>query len=684
MTETAFPPHEAERLAALYPYEILDPQPEEPLDNLVHLAAHICQAPIALICLIDSDRQWLKAKIGLTDEQTARIIAFCRHNILTEELLVVPDTLADERFATFPLLADGPRIRFYSGVPLKTHEGCRIGMLSVIDVVPHELSQEQVEAMRVLSRQVMDHLTLARWYRELLTTERVLRPTQDRMGAILENSRLMVFVKDLQGRYVLTNREFDQRFGFPPGHAVGKTDSDLFDAEEAAIFQANDQEVLRTGVPTQFEETVRYTDGRHTNLVVKFPLRGPLNDMYAIGGVVMDITKRKGTEQALRESEERFRLVAEVTNDVLWDWDLVTNEHWWSPNARDKFGYDPAKEPTIQAWSARLHPEDRQRVLSDVSETIKSGKRVYAGEYRFRLADGSYGFFVDKGQVVYDAQDKPVRMIGAMIDMTAAKRAYLSLKEAYERLKSMSRELQMAEENERRRLSRELHDEFGQLLSALRLNLARASEGIARRLDLKGSVLEKQVLNASKAVDRLFVSLREMIHGLRPAVLEELGLVAALQAVADDLQENAGIQCHVSTDREDFGSLLGVQLEGTLYRIAQELLTNVVKHAHATRVRVSLVCAEGKVFLTIQDNGRGIRSKRTKGGFGLRNVRERAELLGGGTDIDSGKGRGTSVTVTIPIESPAQGFGAWPRAAVKLRKQQRRRHAPKVQLSNRR
>ncbi|MBH0193991.1 MAG: PAS domain S-box protein, partial [Nitrospira sp.] len=169
MKHVVFPPQEIERLAELYRYEVLDTAPEKTLDDLVHLAAYICQAPIAVISLVDSDRQWFKSKIGLTATQTDRVVAFCAHTILGDELFVVPDTLEDKRFVENPLVTGDPNIRFYCGAPLTTPDGYRIGTLSVIDRVPRELSPEQLLAMRVLSRQVMDHLNLDRRHKELVT-----------------------------------------------------------------------------------------------------------------------------------------------------------------------------------------------------------------------------------------------------------------------------------------------------------------------------------------------------------------------------------------------------------------------------------------------------------------------------------------------------------------------------------
>lgn len=161
------PKDEPERLVDLRRFEILDTLPEEEFDNIAHLAAQICQTPIAVISLVDADRQWFKSRVGLSFSETSRDIAFCAHAILQHDLFIVPDASKDRRFADNPLVCAEPKLRFYAGAPLVSADDHALGTLCVMDKVPRELTDGQKEALRVLSRAVMSQLELRRRVREL-------------------------------------------------------------------------------------------------------------------------------------------------------------------------------------------------------------------------------------------------------------------------------------------------------------------------------------------------------------------------------------------------------------------------------------------------------------------------------------------------------------------------------------
>jgi GAF domain-containing protein len=192
------PKNDAKRLKVLWQYEILDTIPEEVFDDLTELAARICEAPIALITLVDEDRQWFKSKVGVTINETSRDISFCGHAIEQSDLFIVPDATQDKRFAENPLVTSDPKIRFYAGAPLITPDGHALGTLCVIDKVPRELRPDQKQALRVLARHVMTQLELRRHSRELARVHE-------------EREQIQGELKKARSELAKVRRELDQR-----------------------------------------------------------------------------------------------------------------------------------------------------------------------------------------------------------------------------------------------------------------------------------------------------------------------------------------------------------------------------------------------------------------------------------------------------------------------------------------
>jgi signal transduction histidine kinase len=206
-----FPQNETARLAALRQLAVLDTAPEETYDGITRLAAHICQAPVALISLVDEDRQWFKARTGLEPRETPRDVAFCAHAILQNDLFIVPDALADPRFKDNPLVTSHPRIRFYAGAPLINADGHALGTLCVTDSVPRELSEEQKEALRTLARLTVTQLELRRASLALArANEELDREVAERARAERERAELLEREQSARAAAEAANRAKDE------------------------------------------------------------------------------------------------------------------------------------------------------------------------------------------------------------------------------------------------------------------------------------------------------------------------------------------------------------------------------------------------------------------------------------------------------------------------------------------
>lgn len=185
------PKNEVKRIEILWKYDVLDTVPEKSFDELTSLAAYICEAPIALITLVDENRQWFKSTVGVSLKETSRDISMCAHAILQKEIMIVPDATKDRRFKDNPFVVSEPKIRFYAGAPLISSSGHTLGTLCVIDKVPRELTKDQKKALSILSRHVMAQLELRRKSSELgLSNDHCKKLKQDLAAARAENARL--------------------------------------------------------------------------------------------------------------------------------------------------------------------------------------------------------------------------------------------------------------------------------------------------------------------------------------------------------------------------------------------------------------------------------------------------------------------------------------------------------------
>jgi len=310
---------ESARVAALHELAVLDTPPEAGSDDLAGLAAQICGMPMALVSLVDTERQWSKARVGCDLVETSRADSFCAHALGSADVLVVPDARLDGRFVDNRLVTAEDGIRAYAGAPLVTPEGHVLGTLCVLDVVPRVLAPEQLAQLQLLARQVVTQLELRCHAASLVAeaasraaAQAALRDSQRLLDGILAHTDVAVYAKDLTGRFLLTNPAFDQLLGAEPGAVAGRTDHDLFPADVADGFRKHDARVIARGRREVFREEVPHPDGSvHGYLSTKFPLYDDDGAVYALAGVSTDVTELSEARRAHAESEERWRALVE-------------------------------------------------------------------------------------------------------------------------------------------------------------------------------------------------------------------------------------------------------------------------------------------------------------------------------------------------------------------------------------
>ncbi len=384
------PENEAERLAALADYAILDSPPEGEYDDLVRLASLLCDAPMALVTFVDRERQWFKARIGLDASETPRENSFCAHAILDDVAFVVPDAREDARFRENPLVEGDVQLRFYAGVPLTDPAGLNLGSLCVLDTKPRRLTATQLEALAALARQVVSLLVSRRRLRDLEAARRDAKFENARFSAFIDAGPALAFMKDDEGRYVFVNDAMVRRSRVPRERWIGRTDEEIF-PPLAASLRTQDRAVLQSGRIQSFEEAVPSPDGTCTYWAThKFPIESARGERL-VGGISLDVTERRHAEMKLAESEARFR----ETLDRLAEGVLVSDvETRRLLDANAAFcallGYSReriADRTLSDLGLCASHEAFAAQVASDLEPT--KGKSYDAGRGTLRHADGS-------------------------------------------------------------------------------------------------------------------------------------------------------------------------------------------------------------------------------------------------------------------------------------------------------
>ena len=461
---------------------------------------------------------------------------------------------------------------------------------------------------------------------------------------LVDNALIGIIDNTLEGRILFVNQALARMLEFESPQQMQAEGTLLrwCDPEDRKAFISS---LNQQGYVNNYEADLFSRTGRHMHVLLSARLQGDV-----ISSMVVDITDRKRAETALQNSERRFSDIADNALEWIWEVDGNGKYTYASPVVEKLMGYKP-EEILKKHFYDLIHPDDKEELKQAAFEVFARKEKFNGFINRNVHKNGTVVWLSTSGIPVIDESGELVGYRGADIDITKRKQAEEKLQEYQRRLRALASELTLTEEKQRRNIALELHDQVGQSLAVMRMQLAVARKESSGR---KVAAILDEVSGSLRAAIQ---DTRHIISDLSSPLINELGLAAALSEwLKERIGEYYGLESQFTDDGEP--KPLGKDTEAILFRSVRELLTNVVKHANANRVSVSFQRIGSTAQVVVEDDGAGLadgmrteKDTTADGGFGLFSIRERMSDLGGTLEIESLPGQGVRAILTAPLAS---------------------------------
>jgi hypothetical protein len=485
---------------------------------------------------------------------------------------------------------------------------------------------------------------------DIVQIEQLLTQTGLGLSSVFEILPDMVFVVDRDERVIFVNQVAARALGGKAEDLVGRRQGELFRPDLASRHSMAIQHVFETGETLVTEDQQDLHVRKvwiDTRLV---PFRDPSGNIVAVVGIVRDVSERRLVQEALALREAYLRSMLDNLPYLAWlknaagEFQAVNvafAKAAGKARPADLVGLDD-----FTIWPPELaagYVADDQEVMRSRQQKLVEEQIVDNGELRWIETFKS---------PVFDAAGNVIGTTGLGHDITQRRQLQEEQRRSREQLRALAAHVESVREQERVRIAREIHDELGQSLTCMGMDLA----FLDRQIDPENKEASARVAALVELVKETIRCVRRISSELRPSILDDLGLGAAIEWLAHDFESRTQISCVVDVP-EDLS--LPLDLATPLFRVCQEALTNVTRHASASHVAIRLDFSDGHVALTIKDNGRGITEEEIKryGSLGLLGMKERIAILGGTLDVEGKPGEGTTLAIQIPLDASPQPRG---------------------------
>jgi len=357
--------------------------------------------------------------------------------------------------------------------------------------------------------------------------------------------------------------------------------------------------------------------------------------------LINDVTEREEMKELLETALHRSKDAQEIAHVGHWEADLLTGISTWSEEAFRIYGIEPGtEEGSYELFLRHLHPEDFERVKGITGRSMQTAES-FSYHHRIITAAGKVKHILAVGEYLCNGAGKPVRLFGVALDVTELKEKEQQLIQSENQIRNFARHLNHIQEEERAHIAREIHDELGQQLAGIKIGLSEIVKKKNNSSDHAGEMI--------KDVDAAIRSMRKIATELRPGILDSLGLIPSIEWLATEFERKTKIKCQVEMNLRKVK--FEKDLSNCFFRICQEALTNISKHAGANKVTISMWQKKKELILTITDNGKGMTSRKLANPFsmGLLGMRERASGIGGSLQIASKKNKGTAIELKVTV-----------------------------------